>query len=126
MDGMMCQECGASFQNQNKMRIHIRVSHNKALSTCKICNEVFEGKNKMYNHMRVHQEEPCKFCFKKHPKNAIIDHLKICEDNEEKDGFPVNNALSLAAEKTNFKKRFSPYPIFCAHFRCSHFETKKI
>ena len=87
MDGMMCQECGASFQNESKMRIHMRVSHNETISSCKICDEVFEGKKKLYNHMRVHQEEPCKFCFKKIPKNAMRAHLAVCENNEEKKSF---------------------------------------
>ena len=59
----------------------------KLFQAVKFVMRCLREKKKLYNHMRVHQEEPCKFCFKKIPKNAMRAHLAVCENNEEKKSF---------------------------------------
>ena len=47
----LCQECGARVASI-KMKIHMRVNHDKEEKKCKDCNLVCVGKKSFYNHMR--------------------------------------------------------------------------
>ena len=85
------------------MKSHIIINHDKAPSSCKFCNEVFVGKKKLHNHMRVHQEESCKFCSKKIPKNAIRAHLAVCERNQEKESFKCEQCPFISNRKDKLK-----------------------
>ena len=57
----LCRECGAGVASI-KMKIHMRVNHDKEKKKCMDCNLVCVGKKSFYNHMRNHIKSSCKYC----------------------------------------------------------------
>jgi hypothetical protein len=77
----LCQECGARVASI-KMKIHMRVNHDKEEKKCKDCNLVCVGKKSFYNHMRNHIKSSCKYCSQDISKSQLSQHMKICTKNE--------------------------------------------
>ena len=77
----LCQECGARVASI-KMKIHMRVNHDKEEKKCKDCNLVCVGKKSFYNHMRNHIKSSSKYCFRDISKSQLSQHMKICTKND--------------------------------------------
>ena len=77
----LCQECGARVASI-KMKIHMRVNHDKEEKKCKDCNLVCVGKKSFYNHMRNHIKSSCKYCSQDISKSQLSQHMKICTKNK--------------------------------------------
>ena len=73
----LCQECGARVASI-KMKIHMKVNHDKEDKKFKDCNLVCVRKKSFYIHIRNHIKRSCKYCSQDISKSQLSQHMKIC------------------------------------------------
>ncbi|XP_074596029.1 uncharacterized protein LOC141851220 [Brevipalpus obovatus] len=49
-----CQQCGKLFATQERVKIHIRVTHGVKPACCEVCGSMFSYRCKLIDHMRTH------------------------------------------------------------------------